>query len=142
MNGPSDFIDPKDFLPRQFLSMETTMAGEQELAPATAAKYGKDPVFRGAIARFPRAFREVAKVSSFGFQKHKTPPGGELQYLDVPDAYVVYSDAVGRHLVGEAVEGQINHADGGLYHAAQAAWNALARLEVMLRDIESQKETA
>jgi len=125
---------PQEFLPEQFRSMEKAMAGETELAPATAAKYTKDPVFRGVVGRFPRAMREIAKVSAFGFQKHKTPPGGEMAYLGVPNAYEVYTDAMCRHVVDEAREGPVNPKDGDLLHAAQAAWNALARLEVLLKE--------
>ena len=37
------------------------------------------------------------------------------------------------HAPGEAIDGPIDPATG-LMHAAQVAWNALARLELMLRD--------
>lgn len=119
-----------NMLPEQFSTMTATeIAG---MAPATAAKYEKTPVALGAITRFPLALQEVAKVSAFGCKKHQVPMG-DMSYLDVPDAYAVYTNALSRHLTGEAAEGAINHNDGGLLHAAQAAWNALARLEVLLR---------
>lgn len=44
-----------------------------------------------------------------------------------------YSDALGRHLAAEGSEGPTDHATG-LLHAAQVAWNALARIELTLRD--------
>jgi hypothetical protein len=107
------------------------------LAPATKAKYSKAPVFQGVFARFPRAMKEIAKVSKFGTEKHKVRLD-DTSYLDIPDAYATYSNAIARHLVNEAIEGPVNldPADGGMLHAAQAAWDALARLEIFLRDHE------
>jgi hypothetical protein len=43
-----------------------------------------------------------------------------------------------RHLLAEAA-GQHCDAESGLVHAAHAAWCALARLELMLRDEEAWK---
>ena len=43
-----------------------------------------------------------------------------------------YSDALVRHLVAESFEKFDN--DSQILHAAHAAWNALARLELMLRE--------
>lgn len=104
------------------------------LAEATAAKYQKDPVWMGVLARFPMALREIARVSAFGTKKHQVPMD-DMSYLTVPDAYGVYTDADARHLLGEAIEGPVNldPKDGGMLHPAQHAWNALARLEVFLR---------
>lgn len=101
--------------------------------PQTAReeKAGKPPVVRGVIQRFPRALEELARVSQFGTEKHKVSIS-DMSYLDIPDAYGVYTDALGRHLLAEKTEGPINAADGNMLHAAQVAWNALARLEVLL----------
>lgn len=103
------------------------------IAKATAAKYEKAPACRGAVARFPRALREVAKVSAYGIVKHESSWDKSMAYLDVPNAYGVYSDALVRHLEEEAIEGFVNSRDGNLLHAAQTAWNSLARLEWLLR---------
>lgn len=109
------------------------------LAPATAAKYGKLKVWEGLLARFPRALKEVARVSEFGAKKHEVDPS-DMSYLDVPDAYGTYTNGVGRHLLGEALEGVVNldPKDGRMLHPAQLVWNALARLEVYLRDKEGK----
>lgn len=88
---------------------------------------GKAPVMRGVVQYFPRALTLVAGISLFGATKY-TWNGWE----SVPDGVNRYSDAMGRHLVGEAVDGPIDP-ETGLMHAAQVAWNALARLELMLR---------
>ena len=110
----------------------------KKLAAATAAKYDKVPVLRGAIQRFPRALREIAKVSVFGSEKHEQSIGS-TSYLDVPGADDIYADAEGRHMLAEAIEGPRNYEDGDLLHKAQKAWNALADLEVFLRN-QTRKE--
>ncbi len=98
-----------------------------------AIKYdgGKAPVFRGAIDYFPRAISAVAEVSAFGASKYAWK-GWE----GVPDGYNRYSDAMVRHLIYQG-EGEVLDPDSGLLHAAHTAWNALARLEILIK--ESQK---
>ena len=93
---------------------------------------GKAPVFRGVLAYFPRALMAVAQVSEFGAKKY-TWKGWET----VPDGIQRYSDALGRHIVYEAVEGPVT-ADSNLLHAAHVAWNALAVLELKLRESEAK----
>jgi hypothetical protein len=93
---------------------------------------GKSPIYRGAIDYFPRAIKAVAQVSHFGATKY-TWKGWET----VPDGIARYSDAIGRHLVDEAIEGPITK-DSGLLHAAHTAWNALAVLELKLRMADEQ----
>ncbi len=95
--------------------------------PGAKLDAGKAPVMRGAVQYFPRALEAVAGVSLFGATKY-TWNGWE----SVPDGVNRYSDAMGRHLTGEAVDGPTDP-ETGLLHAAQVAWNALARLELMLR---------
>lgn len=88
---------------------------------------GKAPVMRGAISYFPRALRDVAQCSAIGAEKYAWN-----SWESVPDGINRYTDALGRHLVAEAIEGP-NDLDTGLLHATHAAWNALARLELLLR---------
>jgi len=97
-----------------------------------AIKYdgGKSPVFRGALAYFPRAISAVAAVSAFGASKYAWK-GWE----GVPDGFNRYSDAMVRHLAYEG-QGEILDPDSGLLHAAHAAWNSLARLELLLKERE------
>lgn len=95
---------------------------------------GKAPLMRGCIQRFPLALEQIARVSEYGQRKYGTYDGWEK----LPDARARYQDAGGRHTVLEASEGVYDINDSGLPHAAQAAWNALATLELALRngDIE------
>ena len=100
-------------------------------------KAGKPAIFWGLLAYFPRALAEVAKVSMFGSTKHGKP----LQYKGfLSDAYPIemFDDAIGRHLLALAQEGEVNTADGDVYHRAQIMWSAAAGLEKLL--IEKDKE--
>lgn len=108
-----------------------------------AVKFDDDKVniVRGAIQRFPLALREIAKVSALGSRKYNLPPD-DSDFMKVEDGFGRYTDALGRHLTAEKIDGPINVEYGGalpqvgvkVLHAAQVAWNALARLEIYLRD--------
>lgn len=117
------------------------MQQDPKFNAATMAGYSRPQVVTGVLARFPRAMKELAKISGFGCAKHGVP-AGDMGFLNVPDAYPFYTDKVGRHLVDEAVEGPVQSDPQmpGCTHAGAAAWNALARLEVLLRNLE-QKTT-
>jgi hypothetical protein len=79
------------------------------------------------IGYFPRALKEVGKVATFGAKKY-TPYG----WLSVPNGIERYTDAMHRHLLDEAI-GELVDRESDILHAAHAAWNALARLELMIR---------
>ena len=116
--------------------------------PLSATKIGvkdKLPVMRGSFLRFPRAMREVARVSHLGCIKYDAPEGS-MDYLEIYDGIGVFTDALGRHLLDEATGGPVNVEKGGhlppegmaVLHAAQIAWNSLARLERYLVDLEEK----
>lgn len=109
----------------------------QEDVGKGAIKYdgGKSPCFRGALSYFPRAISAVAEVSAFGASKYAWK-GWE----SVPDGYNRYSDALVRHLIYEG-EGEVLDPDSGLLHVAHTAWNALARLELLLKELENPCRT-
>lgn len=104
---------------------------------ATLAGYSRPQVVTGVLARFPRAMKELAQISALGCAKHGVP-AGDMGFLNVPNAYPFYTDKVGRHLVDEVIDGpvQTDPQMPGCTHAGAAAWNALARLEVLLRQRE------
>lgn len=97
-----------------------------------AVKYdqGKPPIYRGGLGYFPRAIASVSAVSSFGATKYAWDG-----WRYVNDGINRYSDALVRHLAKEG-EGEVVDTDSGLLHASHAAWNALARLELILRQQE------
>ena len=78
----------------------------------------------------PRAILAVAKVGTYGAEKYSE---GSWKYVD--SGIARYTDAMDRHRVKEGIE--LHDDDSGLLHAAQVAWNALARLELMLREQDS-----
>lgn len=86
---------------------------------------GKSPIFRGAIAYFPKAISGVAAISAFGATKYAW--GG---WRGVPDGLNRYTDAMVRHLAAEAA-GEVLDPESGLPHAWHVSWNALARAELL-----------
>lgn len=89
-------------------------------------------VFNG----FSKALVEVGKVGTFGAEKY-TPNG----WVTVPNAHERYTDAMYRHLMAEH-SGELLDKESGLLHASHAAWNALALLELLLRETDKQFDEA
>lgn len=81
------------------------------------------------LLSFGRALSAVAKIGTFGAKKYSRD-GWE----EVPDGINRYTAAMMRHLLKENEE--TCDTDSDLSHAAHAAWNALARLELILREYE------
>lgn len=85
-------------------------------------------VLMGTLLEFPLALAAVAEVATFGANKY-TRGGWE----SVPNARVRYTDAMMRHLL--AGEGADDGTGGSrLLHEAHFVWNAIARLELRLRE--------
>ena len=84
------------------------------------------------INDMPRALMAVAEVASFGALKYS-----KGNWLHVENGVERYTNAMDRHRIKEGVE--THDGDSCLMHAAHTAWNALARLELMLRDHEEPK---
>lgn len=113
------------------------MVSEKEIDP-----HGTDPHAAGAkldgnkpepelIQRgMARALNAIAEVGTFG--AHKYSRDG---WMSVPEAQRRYTNAMYRHLSAEH-RGELVDRDSGALHAAQVAWNALARLELILRELE------
>ena len=80
------------------------------------------------LGAFSRALSAVADVGTYGATKY-SPDG----WLSVPDGINRYSDADMRHWLKQQA-GEIVDPETGLLHAAHRAWNALAVLELMLRE--------
>jgi len=96
------------------------------------AKLDEGKVLAGVLGDFAYALEMVARVGTFGALKYSR--GGWQQ---VADGVTRYSDALWRHLLAE--RHQVDDMDSGLPHAAHLAWNALARLELMIRESERSK---
>ena len=107
------------------IGCELDPKGIDQHAPGSKLDAGKP--MAGLLQDFGLALLEVSKVATFGATKYSR---GGWQYVD--DGINRYTDALGRHFLEEKYK-PINHDDGGMMTAAQVAWNALARLELMLR---------
>ena len=99
--------------------------GIEPYAPGAKLDDGKPEA--DLLQDFGLALLAVAEVSTFGKRKYSR---GGWQY--VKDGINRYTAAMFRHLFEERYED--NDPDSDLLHAKHTAWNALARLELMLRE--------
>lgn len=97
--------------------------GKQPHEPGAKLDAGKNRLGL-VLGGFSLALQEVGKVGTYGAQKYS-----DNGWLSVPDGEFRYMDAMFRHLLAP----EERDPDTGLLHAAHAAWNALAVLELMLR---------
>lgn len=106
--------------------VESDPTGKDPHTPGAKLDAGKNRlglVFGG----FSLALEEVGRVGTYGAQKYT-----DYGWSTVPNGIERYTDAMYRHLLAEA-NGKDFDKDTNLLHAAHAAWNALARLELMVR---------
>ncbi len=80
------------------------------------------------LGDFSKALLRVSEVGTLGAIKYD-----DSNWLFVPNATQRYDDAMLRHWLAEK-SGKDNDEETGLEHAAHTAWNALARLELILRN--------
>jgi len=104
--------------------------GQHELG----AKLDADKPDASLLGEFGLALLEVARVGTVGAKKYSR---GSWQHVD--DGTTRYTAAMLRHFFTENAE-QFD-SDTGMLHAAQVAWNALARLELMIRETKSSSNT-
>jgi hypothetical protein len=93
---------------------------------------GKAPLLRGCLAYFSRALVAVSQISEYGANKYDNHTY-EPNWAKVENGLARYSDADARHLLAEAVDG-LYDPESKMLHAAHHAWNALARLEFLLKE--------
>ena len=112
---------------------ETDPTGKSPHQPGAKLDADK-PLAALVLGDFALALLAVSEVGTFGARKY-TASG----WVEVPNGIPRYDDALMRHwLKGHA--GETHDQDSGLLHAAHLAWNALARLELILREEERRKE--
>lgn len=114
----------KDYLPMS-KEKDPTGRGQHEAGAKLDAGKRRDGL---VLLGFSRALAAVSEVGTYGANKY-TDNG----WLDVPNGVNRYTDAMLRHILSEA-SGELKDKDTNLLHAAHAAWNALARLDLMLRE--------
>lgn len=94
---------------------------------------GKLPYYTVLFKQFPNALREVIKCSTAGHNKYHETDTDWMNFLRLEDADIRYKDAMLRHMTEEGIiEDMIPY--GEMTHEAAVVWNALADLEVKLRD--------
>lgn len=108
------------------MSDESDPNGFQANDPGAKLDAGKNRLGL-VLLGFSHALEEVGRVGTYGAAKYS-----DYGWLRVPDGERRYTDAMLRHLLRQA-GGEVIDPETGLYHAAQTAWNALARLELSLR---------
>ena len=94
------------------------------------AKLDEGKLLAGLVmGDFANALNAVIEIGTFGANKY-TKHG----WLSVPNGFERYTDAMQRHYLKEQIEGLYDN-DSHLLHAAHLAWNALARLELLIREL-------
>lgn len=131
---PSEMINGPNFATEYSVCSEVDPHGLGARTPGAKMDSGKVDVMKGAWFYFPRALTQVARVSEAGAKKYSWK-GWEK----VLDGITRYTAAMGRHIKEDPYS--TDNGVGGLgsdyLHASQVAWNALARLELIMRDLEN-----
>ena len=97
---------------------------------ATGLKYDIGKIRASLVlGDFSRALTEVCKVGGMGAAKYS-----DGNWVFVDNGVERYTDAMLRHWLQEQTESFDN--ESNFLHAAHTCWNSLARLELMLREIE------
>lgn len=82
------------------------------------------------LGGFAKALRAVTEVGTYGAYKYSE--GG---WKHVSDGLRRYDEAKCRHQMAEAC-GELTDQDTGFLHAAHEAWNALAKLELLIEHLD------
>lgn len=112
---------------------EVDPTGLSAKAPGAKLDAGKTTIVRGGLQYFPNAISAVADLSRAGAAKYSW--GG---WREVPDGFNRYTEALGRHLAQEGEElfdSDWDSRNEHILHATAVAWNALARLELKLKEL-------
>lgn len=114
--------------------MENDPSGKKANESGAKLDYGKPDL--SLLLMFGHALVAVGEVGTAGAAKYSR--GG---WQDVPDGINRYTAALLRHMLKEHYEefdSDISSFAGkNIRHAAQVCWNSLARLELILRNVEN-----
>ena len=116
----------------EFSAVEADPNGLHPNSPGAKLDAGKvRPAL--VLGGFARALWEVSKVGTYGATKY-TDNG----WMEVADGGKRYDDAKMRHWLKEKM-GEKCDKDTALTHLAHEAWNALARLDLHIRETENEQ---
>jgi len=79
--------------------------------------------------QFPQALEAISKCSEYGHEKYKKTDSDYLNYQRVEGGSKTYADAGLRHRLEQG-----NDLESGLPHQYHIVWNALAELELWIRE--------
>lgn len=82
------------------------------------------------MSGFPLAIMEMGRLMGWALEGKGYKEG---DFKNVPDAIKKYRAAMYRHDLKETI-GPVTDDESGLHHAVHTAWNAMARLEVILME--------
>ena len=116
-------------------STEADPHGLDQHAPGAKLDAGKVRPWL-MISGFSRALQAVAVVTTKGAEKY-TPDG----WMHVPNGKERYMDAFARHALALG-SGEKFDPETGCHHLSQVIWNALASLELELREAEAWELSA
>lgn len=113
---------------------EIDPSGKSQHEPGAKVDAGKVRMhlITGGMAR---AITEVAKVATMGAAKYSD--GG---WVSVPDGFRRYEDAQQRHAASRHMD-ETHDPESYLPHLAHEAWNALAKLDLFIREQEKIART-
>lgn len=119
------YVDPDGSIQTVFREADPTGRSQHE----TGAKLdqGKNRLAL-VLGGFSVALQAVGDVGTYGANKY-TDNG----WKDVPNGVQRYSDAMLRHFFAEQA-GELYDSETKLLHAAATAWNALARLQLIIKE--------
>ena len=86
--------------------------------------------------QFPRALEAVARASEYGHQKYIDTDHDYKNFLRVDNAEWEYRNALERHESYRETQGYFD-SESNLPHIYHKAWNALAELEMHLKNIDN-----
>lgn len=131
----------KQLKPGEFQEMPNQKDPHGKKANEAGAKLDANKNRMGLVlSDFAPAIAQVCKVGTLGANKY-SPHG----WITVPDGIERYTDAMLRHYFSEAMgkvlDPELTEMNNGdeIYHASCVAWNALARLTLILNEIEVEK---
>lgn len=104
--------------------------GINQHAPGAKLDQGKLQAYQ-LLSCFPKALTAIIEVAQFGANKYTI--GG---WQSVPNGNNRYQDAELRHKL-KRWAGEIVDSDSGLPHRYHEVWNALAALEMSLREVSN-----
>lgn len=107
--------------------MEKDPNGLEQNKPGAKLDYGK-PMAGRLLGLFGNALMAVSEVGTFGAKKYTE---GGWQHVD--DGFKRYDDAGMRHFLKRGA-GEEFDSESNMPHLAHEAWNALAKLELYLRE--------